>query len=954
MELNSIKAIFKENLVKWKPIPFWSWNDKLEPEELCRQIDWMYENEIGGFFMHARGGLKTEYLSDEWMQCISTCADYAEKLGMDAWIYDENGWPSGFVGGKLLEDPKNCDKYILYEIGEFDSSASVNYLLEENTAKRVENGDIKGEYLNLFINTSVSTADILNPEVVDRFIANTHEKYKEYFGESFTHKIKGFFTDEPQYYRSHTPYTDMIAKYFKEVYYEDIMDKLALLFVEKEGYELFRYRYWKAMQHLMLEAFAKKIYNWCEENNMSFTGHYIEENYLDAQMLGCAGIMPFYKYMTMPGIDWLGNDAENEIGIKQLASVAAQYGKEQTITETYGCCGWELTPQNAKRIADFQFVNGVNMLCHHLVPYAEYGQRKKDHPAHYSNVNPWVEHEFKDFNLYYTRLGYLLSKSKEMVNVAVLNPIRSIYFDYKREDMSTVKDATETFLSDCRKLSKAGIAYHLLDETLLAEDGFVEGNRIGCKNCSYEYLVLPHIKVLDASTGKLLSQYVKAGGKVLVWGGAPSYLEGKPFNFSYLESNCSFEELESVKEYMISNPNTAFYSTLREIDGKKFMFLMNSSQTQAQSQCFNFDDTVNSFKRLDLITLEEKSLPLEITLEPCESAVLFLDDAVVERNANCFEHTFCLDNAEVCEASNKLIVDYVRYSKDGINFSEKYPCPGLFAKLLEERYKGEIYFKYEFEIKSVPQIIKLAVENCNALEQWLNGKSFTFDMSSEIEKNILISDIADLVKIGINEYVVKTDWYQNDMVYYALFGENVTESLRNCLVYDSELEAIYLSGDFGVYSKNEYIDSVAEGYVFGDDFYIDTLPKRVTEPVTEGFPFLSGKLKLKQNVLLNSKNTKLRFKGSWQILYVTVNGEYAGKLIYDRVLDISNFAVVGENIVEVEFIISNRNLLGPHHLIGSGCLKTVSPYSFELTNSWVDGKSEKYVDRYALLKLGCK
>ncbi len=91
-----------ENKMKYKSIPFWSWNSKLEPEELVRQIHWMYENGMGGFFMHARSGLKTEYLSDEWMHCIEVCADEAEKLGMDAWIYDENGWPSGFVGGKLL------------------------------------------------------------------------------------------------------------------------------------------------------------------------------------------------------------------------------------------------------------------------------------------------------------------------------------------------------------------------------------------------------------------------------------------------------------------------------------------------------------------------------------------------------------------------------------------------------------------------------------------------------------------------------------------------------------------------------------------------------------------------------------------------------------------------------------------------------------------------------------
>ena len=954
IDLKDIKARFEQNLVKYKPIPFWSWNDKLEIEELRRQIDWMYENEIGGFFMHARGGLKTEYLSDEWMQCISFCADYAQKLGMEAWAYDENGWPSGFAGGKILENSEDCDKYIKTTIGAFDSKATVNFLILENSIKRVSDASIDGEYLNLFIYTSVSTADILNPKVVDKFIALTHEKYKKYFGQDFAKKIKGFFTDEPQYYRDKTPYTNMVAKYFKEKYNQDIFDNLGLLFVKKQGYKLFRYRYWKAMQHLMLESFAKKIYAWCEENGVGLTGHYVEESSLEGQMLCCAGMMPFYKYMTIPGIDWLGNDADNEIPVKQLASVAAQYNKKQTITESFGCCGWELTPLNTKRIADFQLVNGVNLLCHHLVPYAEYGQRKKDHPAHYSKVNPWINYEFKDFNLYFTRIGHLLSESKEKVNVAVLNPIRSVYFDYLREDENSVKHITEIFIEDCQKLSRAGIAYHLLDETLLAEDGFVKDNKIGCKYLSYEYLVLPHICVIDDTTEKLLSRYIKAGGKVLILGKAPAYCEGEPFDFSYLESNCTFNELLSVQDYSVKFRNTKIYTTLREIDKKKFLFVMNASKDKAQTQCFDFGENIKSFRKLDLLTLEEKNVSLNITLEAGESALLFLDEAEPEEQTECFEYNFALDNAEVCNVSNKMIVDFVRYSTDGVEFSKKYSCPGLFAKLLEERFKGEIYVKYEFEVRSLPSKINLATEDCNALGQWLNGNSFEFEKSSEIEKKILISDITNFVKLGKNEYVVKLDWYQKDEVYFALFGENVTESLRNCLVYDSELEAIYLSGDFGVHSKNGYKPSTKKGCVFGKDFYIDSLPQKVSEPTTEGFPFLSGKIKLKQKIQLNKTNVKLRFNGTWQIAYISVNGKYAGSLVYERVIDISDFAVLGENEIEVEFVLSNRNLLGPHHLKGTGCPGSVSPWSFELSNTWSDGRSKKYVNRYALLKLDCK
>jgi hypothetical protein len=91
---------------QYKCLPFWSWNDELVPQELVEQIDWMEKSGIGGFFMHARGGLTTEYLGEEWFRCIEASGKEAQKLGMEAYAYDENGWPSGFAGGKLLGIPR--------------------------------------------------------------------------------------------------------------------------------------------------------------------------------------------------------------------------------------------------------------------------------------------------------------------------------------------------------------------------------------------------------------------------------------------------------------------------------------------------------------------------------------------------------------------------------------------------------------------------------------------------------------------------------------------------------------------------------------------------------------------------------------------------------------------------------------------------------------------------------
>ena len=45
--------------------PFWSWNGELEKEALLRQVHVLKEMGFGGFFMHSRAGLATEYLGDE-------------------------------------------------------------------------------------------------------------------------------------------------------------------------------------------------------------------------------------------------------------------------------------------------------------------------------------------------------------------------------------------------------------------------------------------------------------------------------------------------------------------------------------------------------------------------------------------------------------------------------------------------------------------------------------------------------------------------------------------------------------------------------------------------------------------------------------------------------------------------------------------------------------------------
>ena len=80
--MNKLISEVQNNAITFGSIPFWSWNDKLRPDELRRQIRNMHDMEMKGFFMHARGGLETEYLSDDWYECVKACIDEAKKLDM--------------------------------------------------------------------------------------------------------------------------------------------------------------------------------------------------------------------------------------------------------------------------------------------------------------------------------------------------------------------------------------------------------------------------------------------------------------------------------------------------------------------------------------------------------------------------------------------------------------------------------------------------------------------------------------------------------------------------------------------------------------------------------------------------------------------------------------------------------------------------------------------------------
>ncbi len=947
---NIVTKLWDENSVKeYRPIPFWSWNDRLDPEELKRQIRWMAQEGFGGYFMHARSGLETQYLSEEWFACIRQCIRQGEALGMDSWAYDENGWPSGFVGGKLLDEESNHDQYLTCRVGAWDGDALVSYRITDNSLIRITDGMERGEEcLNLYACASPSTVDILNPGVVDRFLQETHEKYKAQLAEEFS-GLTGFFTDEPQYYRWDTPYTAMLPAYFEKEYDEDILDGLGLLFLDKEGYRDFRYKYWKAMQSLMLKNFAQRVYTWCTGQGISLTGHYIEEPELKSQMLCCGGIMPFYEYETIPGIDFLRFAVTTPNAPKQVSSVAAQLGKKKVLTETFAGCGWNISAQQVKCVAEAQYVDGINMMCQHLLPYSERGQRKRDYPAHFSWVNPWVKYGFKPFNDYFTRLGYLLGESEELVSVGVFCPIRSLYFDYKRTEYDRHYPINDHYNETLARLSAMQIPYHIVDETILQKYGAVENGCLRVGKCRYDVLIFPKTYTMDADTKAMLEKYVRQQGKILFLDEKPTYLEGTPWECPW-ESNITLSQIRKKQAYTVSDDHTTVRSTLRRFGDTEFIYAVNCSLTEEAKLQFSGD--FSGFLALDLETGKVTPMETEVPFAPGESYVLFLTDGVA-KSEETPEVITLQGPFDVKECSdNFLTLDKVFYSQDGISYSGPYSCVGLFQDLLNRRVDGEVWLQYRFAINHLPRRLFLLAEDMNTLECRVNGHRVRFDGTSDFEKQLHRAQIAPFVKLGENCVEFRVHFYQAQQVYDVLFG-NATESLRNCMVYNTAIEACYLQGDFGVYADGCFRKGKREDVYLADAFYLGQRQLAVTEPVLEGYPFFAGRMVLEKRFTVEKAGKMhLELPGGYARCSLRINGQEVEMSYFARSADIGNYIQSGENVAEITLYSGNRNLLGPHHNARDEEPTYVAPRTFELPGSWRDGKSEQERSSYSFVRFG--
>ena len=257
--------------------------------------------------------------------------------------------------------------------------------------------------------------------------------------------MAGFFTDEPQISSGGYPWTPSLPAEYQKQYEESLLEKLPDLFFHSETAYRTRIRFWRLITELFAKRYTKQVAGWCHENGLQLTGHLAYEKTMTGQLTANGTCMPQYACFDIPGIDWPGRRVSDCLTVLQAASVAHQLGKRQILSESFAMCGWNVSFEELRRIAEYQMVHGVTLLCQHLAPYSLGGIRKRDAPAALFVQQPWWK-EYRHFNDFISRVGMLLTLGNVHFSVLVLHPQQSAWALY---------DGSETSRAEIDRLNSA-------------------------------------------------------------------------------------------------------------------------------------------------------------------------------------------------------------------------------------------------------------------------------------------------------------------------------------------------------------------------------------------------------------------------------------------------------------------------------------------------------------------
>jgi len=368
--------------------------------------------------------------------------------------------------------------------------------------------------------------DPMNKGAVKEFIKNTYEVYNDLLGEYFGNTIEAIFTDEPScmaYYLNNGLYPTSVHDEFDDTlpllpvvnWTNDFLERFKNLY----GYEIDQYLpyvfggntdkafevredYHNAVSKFYEESFLCQIRDFCEKNNISFSGHLLMEESVALHPPFEGNFFHQLKHMKYPGIDMLTTLTETLMHQAQtpklVASIAALNGKDHVMSEVSSHIeGGKQTLEQMLSVCVLQYALGVDVFTSY------YGENAVD------------EKEYYIWNETLGRISALMNGGTQKVKILLYYPIETANRNYlpqhdygqenqensKKYDLSFTRKnwvSGESWANLSQILLKNQLDYFMADFETLQTSKFGGGKiNISENKNDFEILILPACDITD-------------------------------------------------------------------------------------------------------------------------------------------------------------------------------------------------------------------------------------------------------------------------------------------------------------------------------------------------------------------------------------------------------------------------------------------------------------------------
>ena len=926
----------------YRGVTLWMLNDKLEPDEIVRQLRGFRAAGWGALIGRTFVGLRTKYLSDEWMDMIGLIIAEAKKEGLKVWLQ------AGFMPSGIPDLAPEWQHRVLVRQGRGAGDAAGQVALAET-----------GGYIYAAKPLDY-TLDLLNPDAVADYLVKAYEiPWWSRFQEEFGKTIETVWVDEPHLRPPDLPWSERLPGIFRERWGYAITDHLPSLFAEVGDWRQVRHQYWRVVLDMFLEGYFKPVSEWCAAHGVKFGGHLMGEDTVNAQIGWTAACMPCYEYMQLPGIDHLTmsltwpSELPFYLTPKQISSAAHQLGQPEVLAEMYGVSSSRISFAERKRIADWMALLGITYRCYHGSFYSMRGVRKRIYVPHIGYQQPWWP-DNRLMSDYAARVSYTLRQGQYQADVLVLHPVESGFAVYdptfrkaphdRINEPPVIRALTESLTTVTDNLLRLHRGFDYGDETLLARHGRVEGDELVMGEMRYRAVVLPSLYTLRKTTVDLLARFVATGGAVLSAGELPTLVDGAadPAVVDLLRrvkaiantAEALGAELDrlipaSIRVTAVDGGDApSVWVHERRMEGHRAFYMINTSPEQTVDariairgqgllECWDLESGKSAVQAQRRVG---DQLRTELVFPPLGSHLLVLKEGAVAPDVTIRQpvvtRTFELPASFRVRRRdpNALTLDLCRIRKGDGPWSAPAPVLAVQDLLEHEDYRGRVTLQFSFQAETPPKSLAVVVEDAADYNITINGQPVAYaGLPYTFDRAFNPVDITAHVVSGENVIELAREFEPPSKAQFVLQRLFHTHT-------GVELESIYLTGDFAVRCDISTAPARERCVRITPDLALTAEPAACAGDLAiAGYPFFAGRLSLEQTLNLPAPQPGERVfltltDPGVALAHISVNGQPAGPISWPPYrLEITGLVSGGPTELAIELVTGLRNLLGPHH-----------------------------------------